>query len=116
MRRSLAVSIVWMFGLCSLWVCSARGEGLQDNIYQVGELKSKGQPFGKQLATARYLASDVAIRTATDAIHAHGAYGFGTDFPLERYFRDLAEVTEYAGSPLIDKLAVARHAFGIPTS
>ncbi len=84
--------------------------------YQVGELKSKGQPFGKQLAMARYLASDVAIRTATDAIHAHGAYGFGTDFPLERYFRDISEATEYAGSPLIDKLAVARHAFGIPTT
>lgn len=82
--------------------------------YQVGELKNNGQPFGKHLAMARYLASEVAIRSATDAIVIHGAYGFGTDFPLERYFRDITEVTEYGGPPLVHKLAVARHTFGLP--
>ena len=81
--------------------------------YQVADLKSKGQPFSKQLAIARYFASNVAIRTATDAMLVHGAYGFGKDFPLERYFRDVAEVTEYGGSPLIHKLTVARHSLGI---
>ncbi len=81
--------------------------------YQAADLKNKGQPFTRQLAMARYLASDVAIRATTDAILVHGAYGFGTDFPLERYFRDVAEVAQYAGSPLIHKLAVARHTLGI---
>lgn len=84
--------------------------------YHVADLKSKGQPFSKQLAMARYLASDVATRTATNAIQIHGAYGFGKDFPLERYFRDVAELTEYGGSPLIHKLMVARHSFGIPST
>jgi alkylation response protein AidB-like acyl-CoA dehydrogenase len=85
--------------------------------YQVADLKDNGQPFTKQLAMARYLASDVAIRAATDAIHLHGAYGFGKDFPLERYFRDAAEVAEYGGSPLIHKLAIARQTLGIaPTA
>ncbi len=79
-------------------------------LYQAAALKSNGQPFARQLATARYLASDAAIRAGTDAMHLHGAYGFGKDFPLERYFRDAAEATEYGGSPLIQKLAIARHA------
>ena len=39
MRRLLAISVVYMFGLCSLWVCSASGTGLEDSVYQVGELK-----------------------------------------------------------------------------
>ena len=81
--------------------------------YQVADLKTRKQPFSKQLAMARYLASDVAIRATTDAILVHGAYGFAKDLPLERYFRDVAEVIENGGSPLIHKLAVARHALGI---
>lgn len=39
MRRLLAVSLVLMAGLLSVWICGAQGEGLQDNIYQVGKLK-----------------------------------------------------------------------------
>ena len=39
MRRHLAVSLVLMAGLFSVWICGAQGEGLQDNIYQVGKLK-----------------------------------------------------------------------------
>lgn len=81
--------------------------------YQVADLKTRKQPFSKQLAMARYLASDVAIRAATDAILVHGACGFGKDLPLERYFRDVAEVIQDGGSPLIPKLSVARHALGI---
>jgi len=38
-RKSFAVSVLWMVTLCGLWVCSAGGEGLQDSVYQVGELK-----------------------------------------------------------------------------
>ena len=81
--------------------------------YQVADLKNRKQPFSKQLAMARYLASDAAIRAATDAILIHGAYGFSKDLPLERYFRDVAEAIQDGGSPLIHKLAVARHALGI---
>jgi alkylation response protein AidB-like acyl-CoA dehydrogenase len=81
--------------------------------YQAADLKNTGQPFSRQLAMARYLASDVAIRVISDAIHVFGAYGFGKDFPLERYFRDATEVTEYGGSRLLHKLAIARHSLGI---
>ena len=39
MRRLLAVSMVMMTGLFSVWICGALGEGLQENIYPVGKLK-----------------------------------------------------------------------------
>jgi len=38
-RRLLAVSLVMMTGLSWVWICEARGEGLEDNIYPVGKLK-----------------------------------------------------------------------------
>jgi alkylation response protein AidB-like acyl-CoA dehydrogenase len=81
--------------------------------YQAAGLKDIGQPFRRQLSMARYLAADVAIKVISDAIHLFGAYGYGKDFPLERYFRDATEVTGYGGSPLLHKLAVARHSLGL---
>jgi peroxiredoxin len=38
-RGLLAVSVVLMAGLFTVWICGAQGEGLQDNIYPVGKLK-----------------------------------------------------------------------------
>lgn len=80
-------------------------------IYQAGDLKNRGLPYNKQLSMARYLAPDVAVRGASNAIQVHGAYGFGKEFPVERYLRDVAEVALYGGPPLIHKLAAARAAF-----
>lgn len=39
-------------------------------------------------AMAKVFASEVAIRAATDAMRLHGGYGFTTEFPVERYYRD----------------------------
>ncbi len=78
--------------------------------YQVGDLKNRGLPYKKELSIARYVASHVAVQAATNAIQVHGAYGFGKEFPVERYFRDVAEISQYGGPPLIHKLAVARTA------
>lgn len=84
--------------------------------YQVGDLKNRGLPYRKQLSIARYVACDVAIRAATNAIQVHGAYGFGKEFPLERYLRDVAEVTQYGGPSLIHKLSAARSSFSMSST
>lgn len=81
--------------------------------YRAAELKSKRQPFSRQLAMARYLASKVALHAATHAIQVHGAYGFGKEYNVERYLRDVVEASLYGGVPSHYKLAVARSAFGI---
>jgi alkylation response protein AidB-like acyl-CoA dehydrogenase len=84
--------------------------------YQVGDLKNRRLPYRKQLSIARCLSSDVAMRAATNAIQVHGAYGFGKEFPVERYFRDVTEVNLYGGSPLTHKLAAARSTFGMSST
>lgn len=45
-------------------------------------------PASAACAMAKVFASEVAIRASTDAIRLHGGYGFTTEFPVERYYRD----------------------------
>ncbi len=72
-------------------------------------LKDKGLPFGPEAAMAKLFASEMAMRVTTDAIQVHGGYGFITEYPVERHFRD-AKITQlYEGTSQIQKLVIARH-------
>ena len=52
------------------------------------------------------------MRVTTDAIQVHGGYGFITEYPVERHFRD-AKITQlYEGTSQIQKLVIARHLLG----
>ncbi len=56
---------------------------------------------------AKLFASDVAVRAARDCVQIFGGYGYLTDFPAERHYRD-AKITEiYEGTSEIMKLVIA---------
>jgi len=57
---------------------------------------------------AKLFASEVSERITAQALQIHGGYGYITDFPVERYFRDakLAQITE--GTSEIQHLIIAR--------
>jgi len=75
-------------------------------------LKDRGLPFGPEASMAKLFASEMAMRVTTDAIQVHGGYGFITDYPVERHFRD-AKITQlYEGTSQIQKLVIARHLLG----
>jgi alkylation response protein AidB-like acyl-CoA dehydrogenase len=75
-------------------------------------LKDQGLPFGPEAAMAKLFASEMAMRVTTDAIQVHGGYGFITEYPVERHFRD-AKITQlYEGTSQIQKLVIARHLLG----
>ncbi len=58
---------------------------------------------------AKLLASEVANRAAKEAVQVFGGYGYLTDFPVERHFRD-AKITEiYEGTSEIQRLVIARN-------
>jgi len=59
-------------------------------------------------AMAKLFASDTAMRVTTDALQLLGGYGYTTDFPLERMFRD-AKITQiYEGTNQIQRIVIAR--------
>ena len=57
-------------------------------IDQACDLKMKGLPMTKEAAMAKYFASEVAVRTSTDAVQIFGGYGYTKDFPVEKFYRD----------------------------
>jgi alkylation response protein AidB-like acyl-CoA dehydrogenase len=72
-------------------------------------LKDAGRPFSKEAAVAKLVATDAAMRVATDAVQVLGGAGYTEDFPVERYFRE-AKVTQiFEGTNQIQRLVISRH-------
>ncbi len=70
-------------------------------------LKDNKQPYSKEAAMAKLFASETAMWATTKGIQIHGGYGYTTEYPVERYFRD-AKITEiYEGTSEIMRLVIA---------
>lgn len=75
-------------------------------------LKDQGKRFERESAMAKLYSSEVAMRATTKAIQIHGGYGYISEYPVERYFRD-AKITEiYEGTSEIQRLVIARNLLG----
>jgi len=77
-------------------------------IRQAGDLKNRHLPVTKQSAMAKYFASEVAVKVATDAVQIFGGYGYTKDFPVEKFYRDSKLCTIGEGTSEIQKIVIAR--------
>lgn len=77
-------------------------------IDQACDLKERGLPVTKESAMAKYEASEVAVRVATDAIQVLGGYGYTKDYPAEKHYRDSKLCTIGEGTSEIQKLVISR--------
>ena len=71
-------------------------------------LKDNGLPFINEASMAKLLASETAVRAASNALQVHGGYGYFKDSPVERYFRDARVTTIYEGTSEVQRLIIAR--------
>ena len=62
----------------------------------------------KEASIAKLYASEIAEQVCSEAIQIHGGYGYLTDFPVERYYRDVRVTKIYEGTSHIQKLIIAR--------
>ncbi len=78
-------------------------------IWRAAYLKDKGDVrYSKESAMAKLFASETAMWATTKAIQIHGGYGYTTEYPVERYFRD-AKITEiYEGTSEVMRLVISR--------
>ncbi|GAA4401267.1 acyl-CoA dehydrogenase AcdA [Nibrella viscosa] len=76
--------------------------------YQAAALKDAGKPVTKESAMAKLYASEVAVKTANEAVQIFGGYGFTKDFPVERYYRDAKLCTIGEGTSEIQRLVISR--------
>lgn len=71
-------------------------------------LKNNGRDVTKNSAMAKYYASEVAVRCATEAVQVFGGYGYTKDFPVEKFYRDAKLCTIGEGTSEIQKLVISR--------
>jgi len=75
--------------------------------WRAASLKDKGVRHSAESAMAKLYASEMATRVTHKAIQIHGGYGYSTEFPVERHYRD-ARITEiYEGTSEIQRIVIA---------
>ena len=77
-------------------------------VLSAAVLRDAGQPCLKEASMAKLFASEMAERVCSDAIQIHGGYGYVTDFPVERIWRDVRVCQIYEGTSDIQRLVIGR--------
>jgi alkylation response protein AidB-like acyl-CoA dehydrogenase len=81
-------------------------------VYRAASLCDRGEHFATEASKAKLFASTAARKHAAEALQIHGGYGYTTEFPVERYYRD-AKITEiYEGTSEIQQMIIARSLLG----
>jgi alkylation response protein AidB-like acyl-CoA dehydrogenase len=83
-------------------------EAARQLIWHAASLKDAGRPCLKEAAMAKLFASEMAERVCSDAIQVHGGYGYVSDFPVERIYRDVRVCQIYEGTSEVQKILIGR--------
>ena len=77
-------------------------------LYKAAYLKNHGKPVTKVSAMAKYYASEVCVKAATEGVQIFGGYGYTKDYPVEKFYRDSKLCTIGEGTSEIQKLVISR--------
>jgi glutaryl-CoA dehydrogenase (non-decarboxylating) len=81
-------------------------------VYRAACVADRSQPYNLEVSIAKYAAAEAAAFCADAALKVLGAYGYSTEFPVERYYRDAKSYQIVEGSVNIQKLIIASDALG----
>ena len=82
-------------------------------VYKAAWQKDRGNlGNGLEVAQAKYLAGEVATKAANYAMRILGAYGYSTEYPVARYYRDVPTYVMVEGSANICKWIIAMDQLG----
>ena len=81
-------------------------------VYNAARLKDAGHPFVREAAMAKYFASQVAERVASQCVEIFGANGFVRDYPAEKYYRDAKIGKIYEGTSNMQLATIAKLVLG----
>jgi hypothetical protein len=83
-------------------------EAARQLIWHAAALKDAGRPCLKEAAMAKLNASEMAERVCSAAIQVFGGYGYVSDFPVERIYRDVRVCQIYEGTSEVQKILIGR--------
>jgi butyryl-CoA dehydrogenase len=88
--------------------CATQLEAARQLIWHAASLRDADQPCLKEAAMAKLFASEMAERVCSAALQTLGGYGYVSDFPLERIYRDVRVCQIYEGTSDIQKIIIQR--------
>ncbi|MFO1332427.1 MAG: acyl-CoA dehydrogenase family protein [Rubrivivax sp.] len=83
-------------------------EAARQLIHHAASLKDAGRPCLKEAAMAKLFASEMAEAVCSAAIQVFGGYGYVSDFPVERIYRDVRVTQIYEGTSEVQKILIGR--------
>jgi butyryl-CoA dehydrogenase len=83
-------------------------EAARQLIWHAASLKDAGRPCLKEAAMAKLNASEMAERVCSAAIQVFGGYGYVSDFPVERIYRDVRVCQIYEGTSEVQRILIGR--------
>lgn len=81
-------------------------------VYQAAWLMDRGRPATPAAASAKLFATEAAARAASEAVSLYGNRGYSSEYPVERYYRDIKGLQIYEGASNIQRIILARELIG----
>jgi len=88
--------------------CATQLEAARQLIWHAAALRDAGRPCLKEAAMAKLFASEMAEKVCTVAVQTLGGYGYVSDFPVERIYRDVRVCQIYEGTSDVQKIIIQR--------
>jgi len=88
--------------------CATRIEAARQLTWHAAAMRDAGLPCLKEAAMAKLFASEMAEQVCTAAIQTLGGYGYVSDFPVERIYRDVRVCQIYEGTSDVQKILIQR--------
>ena len=88
--------------------CATKLEAARQLIWHAASLRDANLPCLKEAAMAKLFASEMAEEVCSVAIQTLGGYGYVSDFPVERIYRDVRVCQIYEGTSDVQKIIIQR--------
>jgi alkylation response protein AidB-like acyl-CoA dehydrogenase len=88
--------------------CATEVEAVRLLVYNAARLREDGLPFRHQAAMAKWYASEVAERTASECLELYGGLGFTKECPAEKFLRDSKIGKIYEGTSFLQLDTIAK--------
>jgi alkylation response protein AidB-like acyl-CoA dehydrogenase len=88
--------------------CATQLEAARQLVWHAASLRDADRPCLKEAAMAKLFASEIAEQVCSAAIQTLGGYGYVSDFPVERIWRDVRVCQIYEGTSDVQKIIIQR--------
>lgn len=81
-------------------------------VLRAAHMRDQGKDNTLEVSMAKLFSAQAVMKAADYAVQIHGGYGYSSEFPVERYFRDARVCSIYEGTNEIQKIIIAKNVIG----